>query len=481
MFTQKPEITNTSQTINYARGNATLNPESTWSPKSTDSLMAQEKAIRVSDSAKHSSYDTYFETIQSRKKLAPALQETLTDAFAKIPVSSFPGVPGGKVVEIPANTLIGDAVRILSDCNILSAPVRDLDAGTSSDWRDRYLGIIDYSAIIMWVMESAEVAAAALSAGTAAAAGVGAGAVGALGAIAMGITGPAAVAGLTAAAVGAAVAGGVVADKGAGKDGPEAADNLGEDFYKVILQEEPFKSTMVRSILKSYRRTPFVPVSKDSSMLTVLLLLSKYRLRNVPVIEPGKPDLVNYVTQSAVVQGLEGCQGRDWFDCIAARPLSDLGLPFMSSDEVVSIERDELILEAFKKMKDHKIGGLPVVEGQNKRIVGNVSIRDIRYLLLKPELFSNFRKLSVMDFMNAVSPKTRNIKKPITCNLDALLGDVIHTLASQRVHRIYAVCSEGEVTGVITLRDVISCFISEPPYHFDDYLGFAVEEMLSHQ
>ncbi|KAI9111506.1 hypothetical protein K1719_017196 [Acacia pycnantha] len=437
--------------------------------------MAQKQEIR--EGAKHSSYDTYFETIQSRKKLAPELLETLTDAFAKIPVSSFPGVPGGKVVEIAADTLVGEAVRILSDCNILSAPVRDTEAETSSDWRGRYLGIIDYSAIILWVMESAEIAAAALSAGTATAAGVGAGAIGALGAMALGMTGPAAIAGLTT----AAVAGGVAADSVAGKDGPEAADNLGQDFYKVILREEPFKSTTVRSILKTHRWAPFVPVSKDSSMLTVLLLLSKYRLRNVPVIEPGKLDLVNYITQSAVVQGLEGCQGRDWFDCIAARPLYDLGLPYMSSDEVISIQRDDLILEAFKKIKDHKIGGLPVVEGPNKKIVGNVSIRDIRHLLLKPELFSNFRKLTVMDFMNTVSPETGRTNKPITCNLDASLGDVIHTLASQRVHRIYAVGSEGEVAGVITLRDVISCFISEPPYHFDDYCGFSVEELLNRQ
>lgn len=154
------------------------------------------------------------------------------------------------MVEIPADTLVGDAVKILSDCHILAAPVRETGAGkNSSNWRDRYLGIIDYSAIILWVMESAELAAVALSAGSATAAGVGAGAVGALGAVAMGVTGPVAVAGLTAAAVGAAVAGGVAVDKGVGKDASAAADNLGEDFYKVILQEEPFKSTTVIMIM----------------------------------------------------------------------------------------------------------------------------------------------------------------------------------------------------------------------------------------
>ncbi|XP_008446319.2 SNF1-related protein kinase regulatory subunit gamma-1-like isoform X2 [Cucumis melo] len=425
---------------------------------------------------------SYFERIQSSKKLPKYLQEALNDAFSRIPVSSFPGVPGGRVIEIPADTTIANAVKILSECNILSAPVINPKAKANMNWRERYLGIVDYSAIILWVLESAELAAAALSAGSATAVGVGAGAVGALGALALGATGPVAVAGIAAAAVGAAVAGGVAVDKGIGKDAPTAADNLGEDFYKVLLQEEPFKSTTVEMILKSYRWDPFLPVTLDNSMLCVLLLLSKYRLRNVPVIESGKPEIKNYITQSAVVQGLERCKGRDWFDCISARPISDLGLPFVSCKEVISIQSNELILEAFKRMRDNHIGGLPVVEGPKKRIVGNISIRDIRYLLLKPELFSNFRKLTVMDFIKTIVTLTHEIGKlapPITCRLDSTLGSVIHSLASKSVHRIYVVADDEEVVGVITLRDVISCFIFEPPNYIINHFGFSAEEMLN--
>ncbi|XP_007224598.1 SNF1-related protein kinase regulatory subunit gamma-1-like [Prunus persica] len=445
--------------------------------------MAQPQAQEeIAERCKISSYDAYFETIQSRKKLPRSLQEVLTSAFAKIPVSSFPGVPEGKVIEIGADASVSDAVKILSEHNILSAPVTNPEAETSSDWRERYLGLIDYSAVILWVLESAELAAVALSATSATAAGVGAGALGAVGALALGVTGPAAVAGLTAAAVGAAVAGGAAADKGMGKDAPTAADELGKDFYKVILQDEPFKSTTVRSILKSFRWAPFIPVATDSSMLSVMLLLSKYRLRNVPVIEPGQPNIKNYITQSGLVQGLERCKGRDWFDCIAAKPISDFGLPFMSSDEVISIGCNDLILEAFKKMRDNQIGGLPVVEGPKRKIVGNVSMRDIRYLLLKPDIFSNFRKLTVRDFMSTITT-THEIGKviqPITCKLESTLGNVIHSLASKSVHRIHVVAGEeGEVVGVITLRDVISCFIFEPPNHFDDYMGSAVKEMLN--
>lgn len=50
----------------------------------------------VEDSSKLSSCDAYFKAIQSRKKLPRSLQDTLTAAFERIPVSSFPPVPGGK-------------------------------------------------------------------------------------------------------------------------------------------------------------------------------------------------------------------------------------------------------------------------------------------------------------------------------------------------------------------------------------------------
>ncbi|KAK4780829.1 hypothetical protein SAY87_016935 [Trapa incisa] len=208
-------------------------------------FMAQAQA-QVQDSTQGSGKlpdcDAYFEKLQSRKKLPFTLQEALTAAFASIPVSSFPQVPSGKVIEVQGDLTVADAVKVLSEHNILAAPVRNPEAKTSSDWRDRYLGIIDYSAVILWVLESAEIAALALSAGSATAAGIGAGTVGALGTLALGVTGPVAMAGLTPAAVGAAMAGGAAAEKVAGKDATTAA---GEDFYKVILQEEPFKSTTV--------------------------------------------------------------------------------------------------------------------------------------------------------------------------------------------------------------------------------------------
>lgn len=46
---------------------------------------------------------------------------------------------------------------------------------------------------------------------------------------------------------GEAGTGGVTAELTVGKDAPSAANAIGEDFYKIILREEPFRSTKVNA------------------------------------------------------------------------------------------------------------------------------------------------------------------------------------------------------------------------------------------
>ena len=87
-----------------------------------------------------------------------------------------------------------------------------------------------------------------------------------------------------------------------------------------------------------------------------------------------------------------------------------------------------------------------------------------------------------MDFMNTVVSTTEGtgrVTPPITCKPDATLGSLVHALASKSVHRIHVVNQSEEVVGVITLRDVISCFVYEPPNHFDSYFSFSTKEMLN--
>lgn len=84
-----------------------------------------------------------------------------------------------------------------------------------------------------------------------------------------------------------------------------------------------------------------------------------------------------------------------------------------------------------------------------------------------------------MKTVASVSQEVEKVSPAVTCKTNSTLGDVVHSLSSKAVHRIYVVAEdENEVIGVITLRDVISCFIYEPPNYFDDYLGGSAKELL---
>ena len=103
-------------------------------------------------------------------------------------------------------------------------------------------------------------------------------------------------------------------------------------------------------------------------------------------------------------------------------------------------------------------------------------------MLILASYLYNSRHLTVDDFIKTVASTSTEVGKvipPITCKPNSTLGDIVHSLASKAVHRIYVVSGEeDEVVGVITLRDVISCFIYEPPNYFDNYLGSSAKELL---
>lgn len=88
----------------------------------------------------------------------------------------------------------------------------------------------------------------------------------------------------------------------------------------------------------------------------------------------------------------------------------------------------------------------------------------------------------MMDFIKTKGSMGPNLETsvviPPTCTPYASLGSVIDSFdVAKRIHRIYVVEGDGyesSVVGVITLRDVISCFVSEPPGYFDDYFGAGV-------
>lgn len=52
------------------------------------------------------------------------------------------------------------------------------------------------------------------------------------------------------------------------------------------------------------------------------------------------------------------------------------------------------MLQAFKLMRKKRIGGIPVIENGGNRAVGNISLRDVQFLLTAPEIYHDYRFVS---------------------------------------------------------------------------------------
>lgn len=116
-------------------------------------------------------------------------------------------------------------------------------------------------------------------------------------------------------------------------------------------------------------------------------------MKSVPVVDPDDGKIHNIITQSAVIHMLEECADLQWFKSWGSKKLCELGLPLMNTSEVIKVDEDEPVLQAFRLMRQKGIGGLPVVNGNKP--VANISIRDIQFLLIAPEIYKDYRLVSL--------------------------------------------------------------------------------------
>ncbi|XP_010555543.1 PREDICTED: SNF1-related protein kinase regulatory subunit gamma-1-like [Tarenaya hassleriana] len=369
--------------------------------------------------------------------------EKLNACFESIPVSSFPISTASRVTEIRSDTSLADTVKILSRNKILSAPIVDVDASDEASWIDRYIGIVEFAGIAVWILQQSEPPSPRSQASRTGAA-------------------------LAVAANGVTNAAGLIAL------GPEDASVTSGNFFEDLTSSEFYKNTKVKDISGSFRWAPFLALQKSNSFLTMLLLLSKYKMKSVPVVNLGEGKIDNIVTQSAVIHMLAECSGLSWFESWGERTVSDTGLPYMSSDHIVKVYEHEPVLQAFKLMRRRRIGGVPVMEKGSNKALGNISLGDIQFLLTAPEIYHDLRTITAKDFLTAVRGHLKLKRQDensgmITCKKSSTMKEMIMRLDSEKIHRIYTVDEEGNLEGVITLRDIISRLVHEPRGYFGDF------------
>ncbi|KAL1301364.1 hypothetical protein HN51_046000 [Arachis hypogaea] len=371
--------------------------------------------------------------------------EKLNACFESIPVSAFPPPPSNQEIEIKSDATLAEAVEILAEHNILSAPVVDVDAPEDASWIDRYIGIVEFAGIVVWILHQSDPTSpkspSSRSNGTAI----------------------------------EAATNGMASLQLEGKDLGSSTTTSG-NFFEDLTSSELYKNTKVRDISGSFRWAPFLALERSNSFLTMLLLLSKYKMKSIPVVDLGAGRIDQIITQSAVIHMLVECAGLQWFESWGTKKISEVGLPLVTPNHIIKVYEDEPVLQAFRLMRKKRIGGVPVVERGGNNPVGNISLHDVQFLLTAPEIYHDYRAITAKDFLTAVKSYLKKHEKVvsmsrglITCKKDCTIKELIQLLDHEKIHRVYVVDDDGNLEGLVTLRDIISRLVHEPRGYFGDF------------
>ena len=115
--------------------------------------------------------------------------------------------------------------------------------------------------------------------------------------------------------------------------------------------------------------------------------------------------------------------------------------------DVVTVEKGTLVMDAVKKLAAHNITGLPVVDDKN-RIMGIISEKDVLALAVRiheKTYDSKTEELRVEDFMT---------KEVVTVEAIESLTALCSCLMKSQFRRVPVVL-KGKLVGIVSRKDVI--------------------------
>ena len=107
--------------------------------------------------------------------------------------------------------------------------------------------------------------------------------------------------------------------------------------------------------------TPIVTISPDRRVGQALKLMQQHQIRHLPVTEQGR--MVGWITS------------RDLREVLLASMLEEIKVGDVMVQAPLSVTPDTEVEEAARLIHEHKIGGMPVVEGD--KLVGVITMMDL--------------------------------------------------------------------------------------------------------
>ena len=125
----------------------------------------------------------------------------------------------------------------------------------------------------------------------------------------------------------------------------------------------------------------------------------------------------------------------------------------LSERELITVDENDQLLEAIKKLAKYRIGAIPVINS-NKKLTGIISERDIVKELAKNKDL-DYSILFVHQLMT---------KKVICCESDVLSDKLMELMTKNKVRHIPIVDNNNHPIGIVSIGDVVNRLIEKIEY-----------------
>ena len=119
---------------------------------------------------------------------------------------------------------------------------------------------------------------------------------------------------------------------------------------------------------------------------------------------------------------------------------------------LVTLNESEKVPTAIKKLADHNIGAIPVIN-EDKKLSGILSERDIVKTLAKNDRI-DFSQISIKELM------TRPV---ISCNREALSNELMELMTKNKIRHI-PIVENGVPIGIVSIGDVVNRLLEKFEY-----------------
>lgn len=200
-------------------------------------------------------------------------------------------------------------------------------------------------------------------------------------------------------------------------------------------------------------KTEVVTVASTTPVYDTIQIMSRRRLRRIPIATPAKRLLEGMVTATDIVDYLGGGQKfdiiRERFDGNVFKAINE-AVRIIMNRKVISISSSAKVSEAIDAMVKAKVGSMPIVDDENC-IKAIITERDIVNLFANKISGATVSQIMSRDVITALDKTT--------------IFEAEKTMVAEGFRRL-PILTDGKVVGIITAMDIIRFFGSGQAFEY---------------